>query len=916
MALARWQATVVDEKGNVIKGARVEVRRETPGSPLANLYSDRNGTIPLGNPFMSDEEGFAAFHVIGGAYYIRATKGSFSREWRYEGVGTGSETDLVALLDPGLLYEYAAGTGAPPATGTIRVNHPNFSLATKLWVSRYNRGGSDLKARLLELDPGIKVTRNKVILTNPQDGPQVTWTVDSALDSGDYVALSVSNHSGETTLPVGSIGLQTEISGGNGALFRGAWSSVTAYVTSDVVQYGGSLWYAKTGSTNVTPVEGATWTLYLPGSSAADGSITDAKIANPSRTRNKFEQIWHLQDFGGGAAASAATNITALTNALAAERQIIIPHAATTYDFGNGEFVVGDGQSVIGENYTQIKTASNAMFKLRNYGEVATISDLSFDGQDQNTGVGAKCILLENYDPLYSGGGDFGAGRVIWDARLERLRFVNASRAIGDSDHEATRFALFTGTGAQVNFVVPGTWVIPSALRCQVLVNGVVKTLATDYTRVGQTITFIVPPAPGAAIVVQDPYDYRSWLTDLMIRDVNCRRSRGPALQLRRSQGSILIEDFFVDPQNPPGFVTAPDTVTWASIDLKNIVGLRMSRVDVIGQAGASGTFNSAAIGIRLVNDDFTQPGSGISTGYFYMEQCTLESNCGAGLFVDNLKFGTFIEVSFSGNMGYAWYSNKLMYSTLTSVRARGGRFVTGAATAPAFLFENSYDNTMTNLHAFSSTQHGLVLNNSSRNQISNLWSYGNVNACLAESGTSTNNTIDGLISDDNGNNLPALNVLGSRVLAGVYGGVRQPDAGSAFKAHKNAVDQTGVASATFTAVSFGTTTYNKSVGYNTATGLYAPPFGVIELRAQVTISAGIVDGADAVVQIMKNAATVLSSNFVQPGASDKATLNVEATDVKGTLGDYYWVRVYIEGAGAKTISGAIAETFFEGSTK
>src|SRR5690554_2925487 len=101
MALARWQATIVDARGNVQSGASVEVRREVPGQPLAALYSDRDGTQQLGNPITADAEGFAAFHVAGGAYQIKATKGSFTKTWRYAAIGLAGETDIQIVTPKG-----------------------------------------------------------------------------------------------------------------------------------------------------------------------------------------------------------------------------------------------------------------------------------------------------------------------------------------------------------------------------------------------------------------------------------------------------------------------------------------------------------------------------------------------------------------------------------------------------------------------------------------------------------------------------------------------------------------------------------------------------------------------------------------------------------------------------------------------
>jgi hypothetical protein len=100
MALGRWQATIVNGSGDVQAGASVEVREETGGSPLASLFSDRDGATPLGNPITADSDGFVFFHVAGGAYRIEATLGAFSRIWRYVAVGTAAERDVEAFVSP------------------------------------------------------------------------------------------------------------------------------------------------------------------------------------------------------------------------------------------------------------------------------------------------------------------------------------------------------------------------------------------------------------------------------------------------------------------------------------------------------------------------------------------------------------------------------------------------------------------------------------------------------------------------------------------------------------------------------------------------------------------------------------------------------------------------------------------------
>lgn len=98
--LARWQASITDDAGNVIPGASIEVRSMTiGGSPLVSLYSDRAGATAIGNPFTADSNGFAAFHAAGDACRVRAYTGpsgapTFERIWTYVPVGTAGEKDF------------------------------------------------------------------------------------------------------------------------------------------------------------------------------------------------------------------------------------------------------------------------------------------------------------------------------------------------------------------------------------------------------------------------------------------------------------------------------------------------------------------------------------------------------------------------------------------------------------------------------------------------------------------------------------------------------------------------------------------------------------------------------------------------------------------------------------------------------
>jgi hypothetical protein len=155
MALARHQFFCTDPAGNVLADATVTVRREIPGAPLVPLYSDRNGTSSLGNPITSDADGFVFFHCAGGAYQIVATKGAFSRTWRYVAIGTAGERDASIVGAGGVTFALTFSTAtadADPGDGRIRLNQAVQSTATAAYVDLLDADLADISAVLDSLD--------------------------------------------------------------------------------------------------------------------------------------------------------------------------------------------------------------------------------------------------------------------------------------------------------------------------------------------------------------------------------------------------------------------------------------------------------------------------------------------------------------------------------------------------------------------------------------------------------------------------------------------------------------------------------------------------------------------------------------------------------------------------------------------
>jgi hypothetical protein len=115
MTLARYNRVVQDADGNGVGGAHIEVRTEVAGQPLSALYSDRNGTVGIGNPFDAASDGSFYFHAASGEYQVRAYTGAsgaptFEKILRYEQVGPPSVQNSLGVETPITASPYGVGS--------------------------------------------------------------------------------------------------------------------------------------------------------------------------------------------------------------------------------------------------------------------------------------------------------------------------------------------------------------------------------------------------------------------------------------------------------------------------------------------------------------------------------------------------------------------------------------------------------------------------------------------------------------------------------------------------------------------------------------------------------------------------------------------------------------------------------------
>jgi hypothetical protein len=132
------------------------------------------------------------------------------------------------------------------------------------------------------------------------------------------------------------------------------------------------------------------------------------------------------------------------------------------------------------------------------------------------------------------------------------------------------------------------------------------------------------------------------------------------------------------------------------------------------------------------------------------------------------------------------------------------------------------------------------------------------------------------------------------------------------FRAHKNNVDQTGIATATWTKLTFGTEEFDIGGYYDAAISRWTPPPGKYVIQAQALPQpSGLVAGQYILTDVYKNGAAVCGGVSRATGANAEVTSQASVVvDANGT--DYFEIFFYHTKGSNHTVLGDPVATWFQ----
>jgi hypothetical protein len=251
--LFRTDGWVKSTQGPAVPGAQVFVcvqpanTASFPPSPLAPIYSDPGGLIPLAQPIITDGFGHYDFYTVAGIYTVVVANGGLIQQVYPDqsvgGVGTGGKGTSLTLENNGvangdqLLLNLVAGSNvsiSDDGLGDITIssagasldgegsffvgpgitNLANIYIANTIGTANFNTSANAVQLYLFELE--VEFTVSKVSITSLGNSLSVhatfgiySFSGNKLVDSGPFVELTGSGVQTSTlptpvTLPAGT----------------------------------------------------------------------------------------------------------------------------------------------------------------------------------------------------------------------------------------------------------------------------------------------------------------------------------------------------------------------------------------------------------------------------------------------------------------------------------------------------------------------------------------------------------------------------------------------------------------------------------------------------------------------------------------------------------------------------------------
>tara|TARA_R110000824_G_scaffold183072_3_gene364097 strand:+ start:3172 stop:3828 length:657 start_codon:yes stop_codon:yes gene_type:complete len=210
MSVPVFQATIVNGVGDLLPAATITVLVEATGQP-AVIYSDRNGTVPLGTlgVFSVDAEAFAQFFAAPGNYRVTANdSGSgFSRTWDYVVLtGTAGTADLGLLAGNALAADDINANGDVwGASNVIYVSNANgeyWQYPDGLLIMAINESGSGAGFKTITL-PRTIIVGYKTVLSSNSSSSATSLAGKSASPTSSTLGIAIVSTGGYETSGIG-----------------------------------------------------------------------------------------------------------------------------------------------------------------------------------------------------------------------------------------------------------------------------------------------------------------------------------------------------------------------------------------------------------------------------------------------------------------------------------------------------------------------------------------------------------------------------------------------------------------------------------------------------------------------------------------------------------------------------------------